>query len=171
VFTIVAGRFQGTGFVVRSSAGHATLLTNFHVVQDVWDSGERAVQVSSGERSFDGRILHVAKSDDLATVRVAASLPALTLQTTLPSVGATVLVFGSPEGLEGTVAGGIVSALRDQYIQFSAPVSPGNSGGPLVDSRGRVLGITTAKIVERGAEGLSFAIPIETACTSVLDFC
>jgi putative serine protease PepD len=168
VFTIEAGNLQGTGFVVSSKGRTALLVTNFHVVKDVWDSGGTTVQVSAGSKSFDGRVVDVSQSDDVATIRVHASLPALEIRRQLPAVGSLVLVFGSPEGLEGTVANGIVSALRDQYIQFSAPVSPGNSGGPLVDGQGRVLGITTAKIVQTGAEGLSFAIPIDMACRTVI---
>ena len=86
---------------------------------------------------------------------------------TLPDVGTAVLVFGSPEGLEGTVTTGIVSAIRDGFIQFSAPVSPGNSGGPVVDYLGHVIGMTESKIVDQGAEGLSFAIPSSRVCTIV----
>jgi putative serine protease PepD len=106
---------------------------------------------------------------DLAAVRVSRMLPVLEVSQTLPGIGAAVLVLGSPEGLEGTVASGVVSAIRGQFIQFSAPVSPGDSGGPLVDDQGRVLGVIVSKIEATGAEGLSFAIPIATACQTVLD--
>jgi S1-C subfamily serine protease len=82
-----------------------------------------------------------------------------------------VIVVGSPLGLGGTVATGIVSAFRTEegleYLQFSAPVSPGNSGGPVVDRSGAVVGVAVGKVVEDGAEGLSFAIPYERACRAL----
>src|SRR5690606_18565225 len=89
------------------------------------------------------------------------------------AVGQTVLAFGSPFGLDGTLTQGIVSALRDvppgsalgggrvrRLIQTDAPINPGNSGGPLVSSRGEVIGVNTA-ILSRtgGSHGIGFAIP------------
>jgi hypothetical protein len=167
VFTIEAGPFLGTGFVASSDGGSSILVTNFHVVSDVWNSGERTVTVVKENQRFDGRILEVKKGADLASIKVERSLPVLELVRTLPDVGTAVLVFGSPEGLEGTVTTGIVSAIRDGFIQFSAPVSPGNSGGPVVDYLGHVIGMTESKIVDQGAEGLSFAIPGSRVCTIV----
>jgi putative serine protease PepD len=82
-------------------------------------------------------------------------------------VGDSVLVLGAPLGLGGSVSNGIVSAFRDGYIQFSAPIAPGNSGGPLVNLHGQVIGVARSKLVAQGAEGLSFAIPIAIVCTSV----
>src|SRR5690606_6356438 len=88
-------------------------------------------------------------------------------------VGQTVLAFGSPFGLEGTLTQGIISALRDvppgsalgggavrRLIQTDAPINPGNSGGPLVSSRGDVIGVNTA-ILSRtgGSHGIGFAVP------------
>lgn len=67
---------------------------------------------------------------------------------------------------------GIVSGFRSdggrQLIQFTAPISPGNSGGPVVNRRGRVIGVTEAKIVDTGVEGISFAIPVSTLCATVV---
>jgi S1-C subfamily serine protease len=167
VFTIEAGDFLGTGFVASSNGGSSILVTNFHVVSQVWNSGEKTVTVVKDNDRFDGRILEVKKGTDLAAIKVERVLPALDLVRSLPDVGTAVLVFGSPEGLEGTVTTGIVSAIRDGFIQFSAPVSPGNSGGPVVDYLGHVIGMTESKIVEQGAEGLSFAIPSGRVCTMV----
>jgi putative serine protease PepD len=73
-------------------------------------------------------------------------------------------------GLENSVSSGVVSALRDGMVQFSAPISPGNSGGPVVDLSGRVIGIARSKLVGNGAEGLSFAVPISVVC-GVLGTC
>ena len=71
---------------------------------------------------------------------------------------------GLPYGYGGTVSTGVVSAIRDRYVQFSAPVSPGSSGGPVLDADGRVIGVAAAKVEGPGAEGLSFAIPIWRVC-------
>ena len=84
-----------------------------------------------------------------------------------PSVGDPVLAVGSPLGLGNSVSSGIVSAFHDGIIQFSAPISPGNSGGPVVDRTGRVVGVARSKLVGDGAEGLSFAIPIALVCSTV----
>jgi S1-C subfamily serine protease len=81
------------------------------------------------------------------------------------------MVVGAPLGLDATVTNGIVSALRTQdghqYLQFSAPISPGNSGGPVVDSHGRVVGIAVSKYVGDNAEGLSFAVPVAKLCSGL----
>jgi putative serine protease PepD len=88
-----------------------------------------------------------------------------------PRPGEFVLSIGSPFGLGGSVTTGTVSALRPldgvNYIQFSAPVSPGNSGGPLVNPQGEVIGITELKAVEFGAEGIAIAIPVNQVCTQL----
>jgi putative serine protease PepD len=72
------------------------------------------------------------------------------------------------------VSSGIVSAVRTEdgvrYIQFTAPISPGNSGGPVLDAHGKVIGISVAKAIGDGAEGLSFAIPAAVLCSS-FDVC
>ena len=85
--------------------------------------------------------------------------------------GQSLLVIGSPLGLGGSVSTGSVSALRDidgvNYIQFSAPVSPGNSGGPVVNGAGEVIGITVAKANAAGAEGIGFAIPVNQVCVQL----
>jgi len=81
-----------------------------------------------------------------------------------PGIGQPVVVLGSPYGFGGTASAGIISAIRRRCLQFSAPVSPGSSGGPVLDGDGRVVGVATAKVVGRGAEGLSFAIPIDRVC-------
>ena len=85
-----------------------------------------------------------------------------------PKIGDSVLVVGAPLGLEDTVTSGIVSARRTEnghdYLQFSAPISPGNSGGPVVDDQGRVIGTAVAKFVGDDAEGLALAVPVAHVC-------
>jgi putative serine protease PepD len=78
------------------------------------------------------------------------------------------MAVGAPLGLDGSVSIGVVSGFRSiegsDYIQFSAAISPGNSGGPVVDAQGRVVAVATAKFVAPGAEALSLAIPVQTVC-------
>jgi hypothetical protein len=104
---------------------------------------------------------------DLAIIQVAGfDLPTIQLGNSNEiKVGESVIAIGSPLGLQGTVTTGIVSSIRDipgntgfKVIQTDAPVNPGNSSGPLVNSDGKAIGVVSAKI--RGAEGLNFAVPI-----------
>ena len=168
VFIVRAGPSQGTAFVVRSVSGRSLLITNFHVVAPVWLSGGRTVQLRQDDRSRAGRILRVDRRRDLAVVAVEDELVALPVGSP-PEVGDRVVIVGAPFGLESTVGDGIVSAIRARFIQFSAPISPGDSGAPLLDARGEVVAIAARKIVVEGAEGLGFAIPISSVCSSFVD--
>jgi putative serine protease PepD len=116
--------------------------------------------------------VRVDPTDDLAIVHVTERWTALVSITQRPKVGATVMAVGSPLGLSGTVTVGIVSGYRSlegsDYVQFSAPISPGNSGGPVVDARGRVVAVASAKLVGDGVEALSLAIPVQTVCLSLV---
>lgn len=167
VFTIHTANGLGSGFVLRSAGGRSTLVTNFHVVEEAWRLPRHEVGVDNGDIKLTGTVQRVIESQDLAVVEVAATLPVLQRATTAPKVGDPVLAIGSPLGLSGSASSGIVSAVRSGTIQFSAPVSPGNSGGPVVDRRGHVLGVATSKLVASGAEGLSFAIPVDTVCVAL----
>jgi putative serine protease PepD len=168
VFTIDTPDGLGSGWVVGSSGGNSTLITDYHVVQSVWtSSGAHTVQVKQEGKNLTGTITKVDKGDDLAIVTVKATLTALPRSTTDAQVGDAVLVVGSPLGLSGTVANGIVSSFRNGLIQFSAPISPGDSGGPVVNRQGQVIGVAESKLVGSGVEGLSFAIPISTVCSTV----
>lgn len=169
VFVVRARGVLGSAFVVRSDEDRSLLLTNYHVVALAWEAGSRQVEIRHEKQDLDGRVLRVDKRRDLALISVDEELPALELQRKLPDVGDHVVVVGAPFGLERTVADGIVSAIREDHVQFSAPVSPGDSGGPLVDENGMVIGVTVAKIAAGGAEGLSFAVPSGVVCRTVLD--
>jgi len=150
----------GTGFVIDPQG---LIATNFHVIQE---GRPFTVETSSGRKP---PVLAVEASDrngDLAIIRVDVGdqpLPALPLAPALPAQGSPVLAFGNPLGLKDSVVDGIVSALREvqgqELIQVAMPIEPGNSGGPLVDRQGRVLGIINMKSAVEN--NLGFAIPIQ----------
>ena len=106
--------------------------------------------------------------EDLAAISVPLSFKPIPVAESRQRVGDAVVVIGSPLGLERTVATGVVSAFRDGYTQFSAPVSPGASGAPVLNDQGEVIGVVQSKFSGGGAEGLSFAIPITTVCNVLI---
>ncbi|MDT3679092.1 MAG: DegQ family serine endoprotease [Burkholderiaceae bacterium] len=160
-------RGQGSGFIVGSDG---IILTNAHVVRDA-DS----VRVKLADRrEYSAKVLGVDPATDVAVLKIdAKNLPTVQLgESERLHVGDYVLAIGSPFGFEESATSGIVSAKGralpgDSYVPFiqtDVAVNPGNSGGPLFDAGGRVVGINS-QIYSRtgGYEGLSFAIPIDVA--------
>lgn len=158
----------GSGLVVASDG---LILTNSHVV-----NGAAAIEVSmaDGQRAA-ARVIGEDPHSDIAVIRTDAHLKAPSLSffdSKLIRPGQLAIAIGNPLGFEQTVTAGVVSAvgrsmraytgrLIDDVIQTDAALNPGNSGGPLVDSRGRVIGINTAVI--RGAQGICFSVAGNTA--------
>ena len=165
------GEAEGSGFVV-DTAGN--IVTNEHVIDG---AGTIRVKFLSG-REVDAKLVGADPSTDLAVIKVdvpAAELKQLTLgDSTALAVGEGVVAIGSPFGLEGTITAGIVSALgRDiqspngypiaNTIQTDAAINHGNSGGPLLDSSGKVIGVNSQiQSSGGGSDGVGFAIPSAT---------
>jgi putative serine protease PepD len=97
---------------------------------------------------------------------VASELPTLSVAAS-PTVGDQVLAYGSPFGLPDTVTKGILSAVRGDYIQTDAQINHGNPGGPLLNARGEVVGITTDDLEGGGGSGLGVAISLPAFCRAV----
>lgn len=172
VFTIEVrsplGADLGSAWVARVDGGTSTLITNFHVVEPAWTVGIHQVLVRQGDLTYDGTVVRVSESHDLAAIEVKEQFVPVPVAPAKPSVGDPVVVIGSPYGLEGTVATGVVSAFRAGRMQISAPVSPGDSGGPVLNSQGQVIGVIVSKVAAVGAEALSFSIPAAVVCRTVV---
>jgi len=158
---------QGSGFIVSPDG---LILTNAHVVRDAKDVTVKLTD----RREFQAKVLGADPRTDVAVLKIAAkNLPTVPLGSARDlKVGEWVLAIGSPFGFDNSVTAGVVSAkgrsLPDDsfvpFIQTDVAVNPGNSGGPLFNTRGEVVGINS-QIYSRtgGYQGLSFAIPIELA--------
>jgi serine protease Do len=160
-------RGQGSGFIVREDG---LVLTNAHVVNDA----EEVTVRLNDKREFTAKVLGADKNSDVAVLKIEArDLPTVKIGNSANTrVGEWVLAIGSPFGFESSATAGIVSAKSrslpdDSYVPFiqtDVAVNPGNSGGPLFNMAGEVIGINS-QIYSRtgGYQGLSFAIPIDVA--------
>jgi serine protease Do len=159
-------RGLGSGFIVRSDG---IILTNAHVVRDA----QHVTVTLADHHEYRAKVLGVDTSTDVAVLKInAQNLPTVHLgEMRQIEVGDYVLAIGQPYGLEETATAGIVSAMGRSlgnssvpFIQTDVAVNPGNSGGPLFDARGEVVGINSQIYSNSGGyEGVSFAIPIDVA--------
>ena len=177
---------SGSGFVVDSSG---LILTNCHVVSGALRSGRMLgggavvkVTLSDGVTEMRGEVTHADEASDIAIVRVRPSKPMATAKLGSSAAlrpGEFVVALGAPAGLSNSVSAGIVSAvqrtrseigLREyrggsaarntmEYIQTDAAINSGNSGGPLLNLAGEVVGVNTMKAM--GMDGIAFALPID----------
>ncbi len=162
----------GSGFVIDS---RGYILTNFHVVQDA-----QSIEVVLGDRTrYAAKFIGADQRNDVAMIKIdpkGKTLVALPLgDSSMLQVGQKVLAIGNPFGFQSTLTTGVVSALGrtvqtsqstfiDEAIQTDAAINRGNSGGPLINSHGEVIGINSAIYTPSGTTaGIGFAIPVNTA--------
>jgi S1-C subfamily serine protease len=179
VFLVDAGDFSGTAFAVGKapSGGGTNLITNYHVVQSIYEKGTRSAALERDSQRFPVTIIQVDKNNDLALLHSDQTFKRLAPAGDQVKSGAPIVVVGAPLGLSQSVTTGVVSATRNDFpgeggktfIQFSAPINPGNSGGPVVDAQKQVVGVASAKAND--AEGIGLAIPIKVACGSFSALC
>lgn len=167
----------GSGFVYKVDEKYGYILTNHHVI----DGGDKITLYFNDEKEIDAIILGSDQYLDLAVLRIDKEYVtqiAKIGKSTVCSLGDTVFAIGSPIGYtyRGTVTNGIISGLNRfvsvsvngngndwvmEVIQTNTAVNPGNSGGPLCNDKGEVIGIISLKLVQSSVEGMGFAIPIE----------
>lgn len=143
----------GSGFYIKENI----VITNAHVVER---SKKVAVNLYDGT-TIEGSVVKIDTDKDLALIRVGKSAPALDINTDSLNIGQEVYAIGAPKDMPYTMTKGIISSLqrelgKNKYIQIDASVNSGNSGGPLMDENGKVIGIITLKASD--AEGIGFAI-------------
>ena len=166
VVSIEAGNRTGSGFFINSSG---FVLTSGHIVKD---ATQVLVRLNNGE-SLTGEVFIQGEKDYAIIKTNKNNTPSLRLgNSKAVKQGETILIMGSPKGLSNTASRGIVSNLsRDvngsQLMQIDASLNPGNSGGPIINMSGEVVGIATATMVD--AQGIGFVLPIEAAFLTFLD--
>jgi len=168
---------QGSGFILNKDG---LILTNNHVI----GNAQRVEVMLYDKHKYKAEVIGLDKNHDLALLKIKAPnlVPAVLSESNGLIVGQRVYAIGNPFGLQGTMTRGIISSIRsirgpqgnpiEDAIQTDAAVNPGNSGGPLLNSRGEVIGITTL-IANNGADqssGIGFAIPVNTAKAVLDDF-
>jgi Do/DeqQ family serine protease len=160
-------RGTGSGFIINKEGD---IITNAHVVS----GADKVTVILKDGRQIEGKVLGSDELTDIAVVQVKPdNLPTVSIGSSANlQPGDWAIAIGNPLGLDNTVTAGIISAIgrnsgqigvdkRVSFIQTDAAINPGNSGGPLLNQNGEVIGVNTAII--QGAQGLGFAIPIETA--------
>jgi S1-C subfamily serine protease len=163
VVTVFAGGGHGSGFVISDNL----ILTNHHVAGN---ANSATVKLENGIEII-GKVIASNSARDVALIKVDASMPKyFKTKKELPAVGSEVYAVGSPldESFSSTMSKGIVSAIREEnklkFIQSDVNIRPGNSGGPMVNKDGEVIGIAVSAFVVNGqGQGLNFFIPIADA--------
>lgn len=164
VFTVDTDEGVGAGFAGWLEDGQLYVVTAAHVVEGV---GQR-VTLERNNGSWSAEVVRRDAGRDLAVLRVEGKpVGAGPLwqkpRANTPRIGETLVLVGSPFGLGGTVTSGVVSRVDRKAIQTDAAANPGNSGGPAVDRKGRVVGV----LVSGGGQNINFAVPIRRLCGSL----
>ena len=164
--TILTNDGQGSGFFVAPNI----IATNYHVVEGATNAS-CILNNSDIEYKIDGYV-GVDESVDLILLKVSTlNKPAIKFAVTTASIGQKVYVIGSPQGLPATISDGIISGMRNfegiKLLQMTASISPGSSGGPVLNSNGELIGISVSQLTE--GQNLNFAIP-KSYLQILLDF-
>jgi len=151
----------GTGFIIDSNG---IIATNYHVISTLLKANNTLlVKMENGAYFPLQGLIDVDEENDVAIFKVdGKELPIIKLSKDyIPKQGEEIVVVGSPLGLETTVSDGIISSVRGQdgIIQITAPISPGSSGSPVLNSNGEAIGVATYLI--KGGQNLNFAIPVK----------
>lgn len=160
---------QGSGFAVEAadlpSGFYSAVVTNHHVIDTCIDNEASTLWVSQGSNKPTTVLAVWDEENDLALLHVAEEFPPLTVGDS-PKIGDPVMSVGSPHGWSGTVVAGNVTNFDDSFLTHSASIGPGNSGGPLTDREGRVVGVNNARFPDSNAQ--NFAIRMRVACQKIL---
>lgn len=178
---VTCGDSQGTGWAidlgpvvadadfqlkVKDNLYPYSVITNHHVIESCEDNPD-SVRVSNGVTNYDSSLFTFDEENDLAIVATRAQIPTLQISPR-PSPGWWSMALGSPFGLEKSVStGNIMNITPGGYVISTAPVNPGNSGGPLVNSLGQVMGTNTAFL--RGFQSVNIASDVDLLCKVLVD--
>ncbi len=164
---------QGSGFAlaIDPPQGYGTqLLTNHHVIEECLGDEARAVEVNTTMGTYEGRVGLVDEEYDIASVVIAEELTGLKMAPR-PLQGDGVVAIGTPSGQENTITEGIITNVYSDRVTTDAAIGPGNSGGPLLNADGQVIGLNTLGIYTfQGIRqnGLNTAIGVWQACLNVI---
>ena len=146
----------GSGFIIDNGK----VITNLHVIEDA-KYGYVTISGESKKHKIEGYLV-VDKTNDLALLSVPTLVGApIEINGNNPEIGEKIYAIGNPKGLSGTISEGIISGIRtfdnEELIQITAPISPGSSGGPVINNNGELIGVSVGTL--ESGQNLNFAIP------------
>jgi putative serine protease PepD len=172
-FTVYCDDYSGSAFLLDPSAlgapaGAEVIVTNHHVVETCLDGVN--LQLVLPVSSISARVVATDVPNDLAILAANINAPALSAAAP-PTIGQWVMAVGSPLGVENTVTfGNVTNLIPDEAsITTDAAISPGSSGGPLVDSAGRVLGVNSAVLDEEYGSSIGLSVSVSQLCERLVD--